>query len=224
LPAIPNSKESSLGERSYKVLPGQYFDKETNTHYNYFRDYDPASGRYVESDPIGLGGGINPYAYVGGNPLTLVDSWGLCRLKAAYWTTAPALTNFSLNYQGVTDIHAPRISSMLTIYMFQTVWLGSASLNARAECQWECECGQMKLTVTGVNQPLSKQFNSPVGINIFTAAFGGKGYAGIAAIAAAHITEGAINAAPFVSYALGVRRALLNGGPAALCNAQGPPQ
>lgn len=75
----PDENPSSLGAFEFALrFPGQYFDKETNLHYNYFRDcYDPATGRYCESDPIGLAGGINTYEYVISNPLALVDIDGL---------------------------------------------------------------------------------------------------------------------------------------------------
>jgi RHS repeat-associated protein len=58
-------------------FPGQYFDRETNTHYNYFRDYDPNTGRYVQSDPIGLQGGLNTYSYAESAPNMLTDPLGL---------------------------------------------------------------------------------------------------------------------------------------------------
>jgi RHS repeat-associated protein len=76
---VPNENPSGLGAFEFPVrFPGQYFDKETNQNYNYFRDcYDPATGRYCQSDPIGLKGGLNTYAYVSGQPLTRIDPFGL---------------------------------------------------------------------------------------------------------------------------------------------------
>ena len=58
-------------------FPGQVADDETDLHQNWHRDYDPSLGRYVQSDPMGLMGGINTYAYVEGNPLVRVDMSGL---------------------------------------------------------------------------------------------------------------------------------------------------
>ncbi|WP_218569275.1 RHS repeat-associated core domain-containing protein [Pseudomonas sp. F(2018)] len=71
--SVANSGLNAINLR----FPGQYFDSDSGLHYNYFRDYDPQTGRYVESDPIGLDGGLNTYGYVEGNPLRSSDPDGL---------------------------------------------------------------------------------------------------------------------------------------------------
>jgi RHS repeat-associated protein len=58
-------------------FPGQYYDSETGLHYNYFRYYNPQTGRYITPDPIGLEGGINLFVYLGDNPINAVDPLGL---------------------------------------------------------------------------------------------------------------------------------------------------
>jgi len=70
-------KEALLGGRRIGVYPGQYYDQETGLHYNYFRYYNPQTGRYITPDPIGLEGGINLFAYVANNPVNWVDPEGL---------------------------------------------------------------------------------------------------------------------------------------------------
>ncbi|MGJ7903156.1 RHS repeat-associated core domain-containing protein [Lysobacter sp. 1R34A] len=58
-------------------FPGQRFDAASGLIYNYFRDYDPTIGRYIQSDPIGLSGGLSTFGYAGGSPLTAADPFGL---------------------------------------------------------------------------------------------------------------------------------------------------
>ncbi|MBN8451448.1 MAG: RHS repeat protein, partial [Candidatus Accumulibacter sp.] len=99
-------------------FPGQRYDSATGMNYNYFRDYDPATGRYVESDPIGLKGGVSTFGYAGGNSLTSIDVFGLAkgRLDGWYvlgvhtWVTAERNLNdghawISLVPYGGTDRH-----------------------------------------------------------------------------------------------------------------------
>ena len=81
----PNDNPIGIGSFDFPLrYPGQYYDKETNLHYNMARDYDPATGRYVQSDPIGLRGGVNTYAYVGGNPNSFVDPRGLAGMAVYF--------------------------------------------------------------------------------------------------------------------------------------------
>lgn len=72
-------------------FPGQIYDSETGLWYNWHRYYDASIGRYIQSDPIGLAGGMNVYTYAGNNPVSLVDPTGLI------WTTV------DYNYHGTKN-------------------------------------------------------------------------------------------------------------------------
>ncbi|GEM_PF-5091673 len=98
----PNTLSQVVGTATLPYLfgfdlafPGQKRDRETGKHYNYFRDYDPAVGRYFESDPIGLDGGVSTFAYVASQPIQGTDVFGL-----DYWIEGAAATEQKCPEQG----------------------------------------------------------------------------------------------------------------------------
>jgi RHS repeat-associated protein len=124
-------------------LPGQYFDKETGLHYNYFRDYHPGIGRYVEPDPLGFEGGSNLYSYGLGNPINYIDPEGklvlLLFAPAAYSATAALIDLAIIGCVGWTTHQA-----ILSIERHKTV---------------DCETEKKKLTVG--NRPEEIKYGGP---------------------------------------------------------------
>jgi len=80
----PTTGSTSIPEVTFNLrYPGQYYDKESNLHYNYFRSYSAERGRYTQADPIGLEGGFNRFGYVESDTLSYADPEGLKSARPA---------------------------------------------------------------------------------------------------------------------------------------------
>jgi RHS repeat-associated protein len=93
--AFGENAQNRVSASMYLRFPGQHYDNETGLHYNYFRDYEAVTGRYLESDPIGLKAGPNTYSYVRGRPLKFYDPKGLEGIGPWTFPPGPDRDNFS---------------------------------------------------------------------------------------------------------------------------------
>lgn len=95
-------------------FPGQYYDELTKQHYNHNRFYNPALGRYMEPDRIGLGGGLNPYIYTDGNPVSNVDPSGLNYSDFSFFTSYKGDSEYKaslFSQWGLESLNLPNLFS-----------------------------------------------------------------------------------------------------------------
>ena len=142
-------------------FPGQYYDVETGLSYNYHRDYDPATGRYVESDPIGLyGGSYSTYAYVGDDPANSYDPSGLASPgRTAPSPLPPGPLDFPANPQPWSGDVAIALQNAIENIVNAIVDSRTIPKPAKPTCGCTCTCrADANDNIPGNIQPGDKTF------------------------------------------------------------------
>ena len=141
-----NSNPSGLGAFTYNPrFPGQVADVESGWFYNWNRDYNPALGRYTESDPIGLAGGsMSTYAYAGGTPLTRIDATGLLDGSNYFKPIESLLSKTPVKKPGITPI-------AIAIAAFE------AALAAKKACDDDDACDELIKQILDASKTVQKR-------------------------------------------------------------------
>lgn len=149
--STPDGNPSGIGAFEFNLrFPGQYFDKETNVNYNMGRDYAPNSGRYIESDPIGLLGGLNTYSYAFAAPTSNVDPMGL--KVTGQWVEYPHPENIHVDLSAHEERDKmPDIQWRLKVLPYWVFFYvdarASAAIHGKIQCTDDCTSKQWTLDI-----------------------------------------------------------------------------
>src|SRR5215469_11367606 len=169
----PFGNGQPTGSLTYNLrFPGQYYDQETGHNYNYERDYDPGTGRYMESDPIGLNGGANTYVYTADNPVTLIDptgtDWGTSMSLTWQWLsgTGPDSQTFGPGSSPASEMqNAPGVQAALNLYNQKNQNQGCDCRNAQPVTNFAAHFGLSGLFKAGLNP--TEQFVGSYRVDIY---------------------------------------------------------
>jgi RHS repeat-associated protein len=134
-------------------FPGQYFDQETGLHYNYARYYDPKTGRYLTSDPIGLKGGLNIFAYALGNPIGSIDPSGL---KVTGKFAGFVINDINVDFVGTEGQDPPATDSQGMTIIGYWILNGSVQYALKIRCEEEKECSDSRVWFTALHGAYSR--------------------------------------------------------------------
>lgn len=153
----PDENPSGLGAFEFPLRHGgwQYFDKETNLAYNWMRDYSSGEGRYIQSDPIGLRGGINTFLYALASPLKYIDPDGAISVAPALPRPLPGILPRPI--PGPIDPVLPAPGKRDTVEHCTRLYV--RCITERWGGDWTC--GQCHFYCTGINEVWPFEHCSP---------------------------------------------------------------